>query len=511
MPELIFAYFVGRVWSLDRFQPNIFLCDEQEIPFDRPRDDGQGLIAADLPENRQASLHLRWPVPSFGEVTLSTALCTPSSKPYNLHVEIARQRLSLIKAFCDRWCREGFRPSAGVAERIRQASTILEAVSADETERVNARWGDLSISISLPASEELALECARFQMSIRRANDGFRAFLLGCNFFQYPQCHPAYTEYFTKLFNYATLPFYWAGFEPQPGVEFYVKVDMQADYLKSKHITMKGHPLLWFNTMPDYVPLHNLERLKELLYQRVKRITSHYDGIIGIWDVINEMQHAQPYTDDATAVDLTRFMCDCVKELAPGALRVVNVDEPFGEYMACQPEGKLHPITYFERLAAETVDYDVIGIQFYQGSGWTFTRDLFEMSRYLDRYEKFGKPIHITELGVPSKEGYDQKDYSWRDHGAIFPKGLRFLPSDAGFWRQPWSQETQADWVEGFYRILMGKPFVQGITWWDFTDESGHFYSHAGLLDENLQPKLAYKRLMSLKKEYLDETGGTDT
>ena len=77
---------------------------------------------------------------------------------------------------------------------------------------------------------------------------------------------------------------------------------------------------------------------------------------------------------------------------------------------------------------------------------------------------------------------------------------LTKLASDAGFWHGPWDQRNQADWVEGFYKILMGKPFVKAITWWDLSDASRHFFTHGGLLDTNNQPKESFRRIVELRR-----------
>lgn len=503
MRRIRFAYYAARTWREDRFQPNAYFADAAEVPFAVARDDGEALWCA-MKGRDAAALHLRWPVPSFGEVTLPTAALPPREAAYNLNVELAAQRLRLADAFAARWGTEGYRPGAEVTTGLARAREALCAVEAAEDERTRARWGDLSLSLSMPAAEAMALECAAWQMARRKAAGDLAGFLLGCNFFGYPGEDTRYEEAFSRLFNYATLPFYWASYEPTPGDERQARIDRQIGYLRARSIPMKGHPLMWYHSLPGYVPRDDLSEMKRLLAARIEGILARYGGEVDRWDVINEMQHVHPFEDARDAIDLTRFACECVGRCAPRAVRVVNVDEPFGEYMAHGGQGHLHPVQYFEALEAQGVPFEVIGIQVYHGSGWTYARDLFEMSRYLDRYARFGKPVHLTELGVPSREGRDPRDYSHGHRGEIFPEGMRFLPSDAGFWHAPWSERTQADWVEGFYRVLMGKPFVEAITWWDLTDANGHFFPHSGLLDEDMRPKEAYARLLALRRAYID-------
>ena len=46
-------------------------------------------------------------------------------------------------------------------------------------------------------------------------------------------------------------------------------------------------------------------------------------------------------------------------------------------------------------------------------------------------------------------------------------------------------------------KIALGKPFVDAITWWNFS-ENVHFFPHSGLLDKHNSPKESYSRLKKL-------------
>ena len=101
------------------------------------------------------------------------------------------------------------------------------------------------------------------------------------------------------------------------------------------------------------------------------------------------------------------------RESNPDATLIVNNCLPFGEYVSqgleaikCNSNLKedrplFSPYTYLEALFENNVEFDVIGIQLY----WP-TRDMVSISRLLDEYLKFGKPIHITELGYAQRQSY---------------------------------------------------------------------------------------------------------
>ena len=79
---------------------------------------------------------------------------------------------------------------------------------------------------------------------------------------------------------------------------------------------------------------------------------------------------------------------------------------------------------------------------------------------------------------------------------------LAFRWRAAPGWHGPWSEATQADWLEAIYTIVYSKPEFEAIGWWDLTDNPGHFWPHGGLLNADLTPKLAYARLGDLQKSW---------
>jgi hypothetical protein len=131
------------------------------------------------------------------------------------------------------------------------------------------------------------------------------AFLFGCNFFGLePQnsepWQKAYQQRFTALFNFATLPFYWGAFEPEPGRKDYARLDAMARWCRENGITPKGHPLIWHEVYPAWAPKAPDETIP-LLRGRVSEILGHYRGAISIWDVLNEANAAPAFPNGVGA------------------------------------------------------------------------------------------------------------------------------------------------------------------------------------------------------------------
>ncbi len=73
------------------------------------------------------------------------------------------------------------------------------------------------------------------------------------------------------------------------------------------------------------------------------------------------------------------------------------------------------------------------------------------------------------------------------------------LPKGFFFYSCPWSESTQADWLEAIYTLVYSKQEFEAIGWWDLTDIAGQFWPDGGLLHADLTPKLADHRLGELQ------------
>src|SRR5690242_6895321 len=63
----------------------------------------------------------------------------------------------------------------------------------------------------------------------------------------------ARAEKLTALFNAATLPFYWARFEPQRGQPMTAQVKNAAQWCRDHGLIVKGHPLCWHTLTADWL------------------------------------------------------------------------------------------------------------------------------------------------------------------------------------------------------------------------------------------------------------------
>jgi endo-1,4-beta-xylanase len=288
---------------------------------------------------------------------------------------------------------------------------------------------------------------------------------------------------YLELFNQATLPFYWARFEPQPGKPQTRRILNLAHWYADHHCVVKGHPLCWHTLAPNWLlPMSNREILKAQLH-RIQREVSDFAGLVDLWDVVNEaviMPIFDRYDNGLTRVckslgriELIRTVFEEAHTANPQATLLLNDFDVSPAYDIL-----------IEGCLATGIPIDVIGIQSHMHQGyWGVERT----QAILDRFACFQLPIHFTENTIVSgqlmpPEIVDLNDYQVSE-----------WPST------PDGEERQAQEAVLHYKTLLAHPAVQAITWWDLTD-GGWLNSPGGLLRRDHSPKPAYERLLKLIK-----------
>ena len=287
------------------------------------------------------------------------------------------------------------------------------------------------------------------------------------------------------LFNYGTLPFYWGGFEPEEGSPHTEQLMTAAKFLKSKDVTVKGHPLCWHTGCVPWLMNYDNKTILEKQLARIHREVAGFKGIIDMWDVINEVVIMPIYDKYDNAI--TRIC----KELG----RVGLVKKVFDAAQESNPDGiflinDFNLSTNYEILIDGCLNagapIKTIGLQSHQHQGvWS----LEKTEEILSRFEHFGLPLHFTENTIVAgplvaPEITDLQDAHYEDDAAT-----------------PELEAKQADDLEKMYRNLFeNHPLVTAITNWDFGD-GAWLNAPSGVIRKDGSLKPAYERLHHLIKE----------
>ncbi|MFB3779204.1 MAG: endo-1,4-beta-xylanase [Bryobacteraceae bacterium] len=497
----------GRILTARAFDPQgkpaaarqlqtLLLIDPDGRPFELlPQLKGDGVVTVGLP-GEQFQLMMRLGVPNFGEVYLYAD--DVRGPEVLLNYEFARSRAAFVARYVKTAQAEGVSFTPQSMKRLEAGQAALNrATSARELpERV--RHSNDSLTETMWAGEMAAVERARHRI---RRNGPRPGFLFGANAFGYTRSEE-YARQFDALFNFGTLPFYRNNTEPVEGNLDYSRPQAVLDRTLGSPLLFKGHPLLWFKrqNMPKFLLTKSWTEMKTSCREYALETVGRFRSRIHSWDVINEAHdwaNEMKY-EPQQLVEITALMSKATREADPTAFRVVNNCCLWGEYVARRMSNadrppldrpSMTPLEYMRMVRDARVDYDAIGLQIYCPG-----RDMLEIERHIERFAALGKPLHITELGVPSANNKITVT-TYEERGKTIP-----YPIDAVWHGTEWSEEAQADWVEQFYTICYSMPQVEAVTWWDFSDPG--YMPNGGFLTRELRPKPSYDRLKRLIAEW---------
>lgn len=287
-----------------------------------------------------------------------------------------------------------------------------------------------------------------------------------------------------ELFNTATLPFYWRGFEQTRGRPDTQRLLTTARWFGERGVTVKGHPLTWHTLAPEWLsglPVAEIERLQR---GRIRREVTDFAGVIDTWDAINEVVIMPVFTAEENGIT----------QLARHIGRVPMIQLAFEEARAANPSATLILNDFdlssdYEELIQSVLDagirVDAIGLQTHMHQGYWGEETMLAM---VDRFARFGLPLHLTETTLLSghlmpPEIVDLNDYQ--------------IPS----WPStPEGEARQADEIVRHYRSLVGHPAVQAITYWGMTDDGSWLGAPGGLVRADGTAKPSFTALRSLIK-----------
>jgi GH35 family endo-1,4-beta-xylanase len=346
------------------------------------------------------------------------------------------------------------------------------------------------------------MEIEKAEFDIQRR--GYRPdFFIGCDARGFFQMDPdVFMERFTQLFNYATITHYlksgsYQDFEPEEGNKKFQPRTVLLDELRKRNITVEGRPLFWFyrTTTPDWLRNKSYDQLLKYVEDHTRKVVGHYGDRMYAWEVMNE---AHDWANELQLkpeqlVEVAKLACDVAKDTNPKVHRLINNCCPFAEYVQLKKWGDLDaiypqrtPYKYMRDLQDAGVDFTITGQQMYFPY-----RDLSDTILLVERFEEFGRPVQLTEVGSSSGPTKDS-----------IHTGRLDLPTEPYIWHRHWDQELQADWLEGLYTLAYSKPWIEAVNWYDFVDPHSFIKTGGLLVSPKGEKKAAYERLVKLQEKW---------
>lgn len=312
---------------------------------------------------------------------------------------------------------------------------------------------------------------------------GANVFMLGG--FDTPDRNRRFEQTFVSLFNFATVPFYWSDLEPEQGKPRFAKdsapiyrrppPDAVLEFCEAHGITPKGHPLIWQQYVPAWLPKDAAELLP-LMRRRFEEIAARYGNRIKTWEVVNEAVARYRHPEVVLPKDYVYTSLREAERIFPASskLMVNETTRAFGEF-------SFEDSAYFLLLQNQLLRgsrIDAVGLQFHLFSEQQYAEMLAGkvmapdyLFRVLDQYAELRRPIQITEITIPT------------------------LPNTGP------GERDQAEAVKNLYRLWFSHPSVEAITWWNVVDGTavkGEDKWRGGLFREDFSPKPSHAVLDEL-------------
>lgn len=460
-----------------------------ELAFDN------GIITLKKRSAGPTGLFLLWDVPGVGRMMLDTVRLPEREKPYTLQVELVRARLTRIQQKLEDLGLLDFQGAEDIIQMVHSArDSLIRALQAD-TPAEAASIADEALSLAIKAGETLSQHHAEALFNRRKQLGGFGGRVLG-SAIRLDKPSEKMRKHLTAAADFATIPIVWRDIEPSEQTYNWKPLDAWVELLAKHRLPMKGSALMSFDErcVPDwlYIWEHDFDTIRDLAFEYIRRIINRYGQYINTWDVISGIHADNCFTFSFEQImELTRMTASLAKQAAPNSFSVINLVAPWGEYYA-RNQRTIPPLLYADMTVQSGVTFDAFGLEFRFGPSvdGMFMRDMFQISSLIDQFAKLGKPLHITAVEVPSETTHSPGK---ADQGQIAMEG--------GYWREPWSEQVQCDWLCQFLEIALSKPFVESVSWGSFVDDAGQSVPSGGLLRGDLTTKPAYDGFLKTRKE----------
>ncbi len=484
----------------------------------------------DLDATRLSELKLTEPIiddirlQPLGCWVLQTCLLKDRDRPYILALELARHRIMLFLTKLEDWQAFDIDPNSQVMRLFnvaREAFTkALVASSAHSSNIKDAeRYGLLALWIALEASERLTLLQTNRDFGDRMNGQLYLSVSedAGISKRAMPVLHPTRGGVVlpTKpaigsvvspgvfkdevkaaavgACDFISLPMRWIEMEPIEGEYAYTPTDHWIEWaIRAAKLPVIAGPVIDFRaqSVPDwlYIWENDYETLRELVYEHIKTLVTRYRRTITRWTVCSGLHCGEQFKlSFEQMMDLTRICVLVTRKLHPRAKIQVEITQPWGEYHT-HDRSSLPPLLYAEMLSQAGIQIDSFSLRMQMGSyrPGLQTRDLLAFSAMLDQYAMLDRPITISSFGVPTSE--------------ITPRNDLPDQPETGTWRQPWNQESQADWLSAYGAVALSKPYIESICWHELADTSGSSDMRSGgVMDIKGNPRPSLERLSDLR------------
>jgi endo-1,4-beta-xylanase len=280
-----------------------------------------------------------------------------------------------------------------------------------------------------------------------------------------------YSGVLSRHFNYLTAEYEmkWGAIEATRGQNDFAAGDAIVSYGQAMGMQIKGHALIWHNSVPGWVPSLSSADLRVAFEDHIRSVAEHFRGRVRAWDVVNEA-----IDDNGSGLRDTVFRQKLGDQYIADAFRLARQADP-------------QALLFYN-------DYGGEGLNQKSDRIYDLVRSLQAQGAPIDGV---GLQMHVTAANRPSDGSIVANMSRLANLGLL----VNISEMDVRIRDLPGTVQARLDAQKAVYHSIVGlcvsEPRCDGVTFWGFTDAHSWIDAQFGaddplLFDEQYAAKPAY-------------------
>ncbi len=289
---------------------------------------------------------------------------------------------------------------------------------------------------------------------------------------------------------------------PEWGKYNFDAADKYVAFGKQHNMFIVGHCLIWHSQLSSFVNnIHSPDSLKQFMVNHINTVAGRYAGKVNGWDVVNEA-----LDEDGTlrkSIFLEKLGEDYIADAFKLAEKAApNTELYYNDYNIEQPEKRAAAIALLKKIKASGARIDGVGIQ----AHWSINGPpLEDIENAINEFSALGLKVMFTELDLTALP--NPWDLKGADVNQKFEADAKMNPYPNGL--PDYMQTKLANGYEDLFKLfLKHKDKISRVTFWGVNDGGSWLnnwpikgrINYPLLFDRNYKTKLAYDKVMALKK-----------
>ncbi|HEX3437275.1 MAG TPA: endo-1,4-beta-xylanase [Pseudacidobacterium sp.] len=299
---------------------------------------------------------------------------------------------------------------------------------------------------------------------------------------------PAFARFVTTNFNLMTAgnELKWGRLRPNPETYNFTDADWMVNFARQNNMLFHGHNLCWNTGNPGWMnSTLNKSNARQFLVDHITKVMGRYAGQVDSWDVVNEpfaVWMGRPdglYKGvwlDLLGPEYVDIAFNAAAQADPKALRVMNVHHVEQDNPTDEKTRQL-TLSFLQQIVKRGVPIQAVGIESHLDASSPIGGASYD--RFIKSVRDLGLEVMFTEIDINDSQtagAPQQRDQAVANY--YFNYLTKVIP------------------VSGAKRIIFWTPWDKG-NWMDYLHTQQYARSDGarhrpGLLDENMQPKMAY-------------------